>query len=49
LRQARASLARSLKLDKSIGETHGLMAEYHRLRGDTTGMQVHLEWRRRST
>lgn len=49
LRQAHSFLARSLKLDKSIGETHDLMAEYHRLRGDTAGMQVHLQWRKRST
>lgn len=48
-RSAYASLSRSLKVDKSIGETHALLAEYYRLRGDKPAMQVHLNWRRRST
>lgn len=49
LRRAHALLARSLKLDKTIGETHGLMAEYHRRRGDMAAMEVHLQWLRRSS
>ncbi len=48
-RTAYASLARSLKIDKSIGETHALLADYYRRRGDKAGMQVHLNWQRRST
>jgi hypothetical protein len=48
-RSAYASLARSLKVDKSIGETHALLADYYRHRGDKAGMQVHLNWQRRST
>lgn len=48
-RRAYASLSHSLKLDKSIGETHALLADYYRRRGDKTGMQVHLNWQRRST
>lgn len=48
-RSAYASLARSLKLDKSIGETHSLLADYYRHRGDKAAMQVHLNWQRRST
>lgn len=48
-RSAYASLARSLKLDKSIGETHALLADYYRHRGDEAEMRVHLKWKRRST
>lgn len=48
-RSAYASLARSLKVDKSIGETHALLADYYRIRGDRVDMQVHLNWQRRST
>ncbi len=48
-RNAYASLSRSLKVDKSIGETHALLADYYRHRGDKAEMQVHLNWQRRST
>lgn len=48
-RSAYASLSRSLKLDKSIGETHVLMADYYRHRGDKAAAQVHVQWQRRST
>ncbi|HKP97610.1 MAG TPA: hypothetical protein VJ385_17840 [Fibrobacteria bacterium] len=48
-RGAYAALSRSLKLDKSIGETHALLADYYRHRGDRPSMQVHLNWQRRST
>ncbi|MEO6095999.1 MAG: hypothetical protein ABIW76_10020, partial [Fibrobacteria bacterium] len=48
-RSAYASLSRSLKVDKSIGETHALLADYYRHRGDNAGMQVHLKWQRRDT
>ncbi|MDB5103641.1 MAG: hypothetical protein JWP91_1330, partial [Fibrobacteres bacterium] len=48
-RTAYSSLARSLKVDKSIGETHALLADYYRHRGDKASMQVHINWQRRST
>ena len=48
-RSAYTSLARSLKIDKSIGETHSLLADYYRRRGDKNAMQVHLNWKQRST
>lgn len=48
-RMAYAALARSLKVDKSIGETHALLADYYRHRGDKPEMQVHLNWQHRST
>jgi tetratricopeptide (TPR) repeat protein len=46
---AYASLARSLKVDKSIGETHALLADWYRRRGDDRNLQVHQRWQRRST
>ncbi len=48
-RSARSALDRSLKLDKSIGETHALMAEYYRHKGDPIAAQLHLHWQRRSS
>ncbi len=48
-RSAFAFLSRSLKVDKSIGETHVLMADYYRHRGDKAAAQVHVQWQRRST
>jgi tetratricopeptide (TPR) repeat protein len=49
LRSAYASLSRSLKVDKSIAETHALLADYYRRKGDKSEMQVHINWQRRST
>ena len=48
-RSAFASLSHSLKIDKSIGETHVLMEAYYRHRGDKASEQVHHQWQRRST
>jgi hypothetical protein len=48
-RSAYSSLSRSLKVDKSIGETHALLADYYKRRGDKASMQVHVNWQRRST
>lgn len=48
-RSAYQTLSRSLKVDKSIGETHALLADYYRHKGDKANMQVHLNWQRRST
>jgi tetratricopeptide (TPR) repeat protein len=48
-RSAYLTLSRSLKVDKSIGETHALLADYYRHKGDKANMQVHLNWQRRST
>jgi tetratricopeptide (TPR) repeat protein len=48
-RSAFASLDRSLKLDKSIAETHELLVEYYRHRGDKAATQLHLKWQRRSS
>ncbi|MEO7426219.1 MAG: hypothetical protein ABI036_13610 [Fibrobacteria bacterium] len=49
LRSAYASLSHSLKVDKSIAETHALLADYYRRKGDKSEMQVHINWQRRST
>jgi tetratricopeptide (TPR) repeat protein len=49
LRSAHAALTHSLKVDKSIAETHSLLADYYRRRGDDANQQVHLRWRKRST
>ena len=46
---AYAALARSLKLDKSIAETHALMADWYKRNGDERNMLVHQRWLRRST
>jgi tetratricopeptide (TPR) repeat protein len=48
-RRAYRALSRSLKLDKAVGETHTLLADYYRLRGDKPAEQVHLRWLRRNT
>lgn len=48
-RAAYAALSRSLKLDKSIGTTHALMADWYKRNGDERNMQVHQRWLRRST
>lgn len=50
-RDARAysALSKSLKLDKGLGETHVLLAEYHRRRGEPDAEAVHRLWIRRST
>jgi tetratricopeptide (TPR) repeat protein len=48
-RSAHTALAHSLKIDKSIAETHALLADYYRKRGDEPNLQVHLKWRKRST
>jgi hypothetical protein len=42
-------LSRSLKLDKGLGETHRLLAEYHGRRGEREAEAVHLQWLKRST
>lgn len=42
-------LAKSLKLDKGIPETHGLLAEYYRRKGDEAAAAVHVRWIRRSS
>lgn len=43
------ALSKSLKLDKGLGETHALLAEYHRRRGDAAAEAVHRLWLKRST
>lgn len=43
------SLSKSLKLDKSLGETHALLADYHKRRGETEAESVHRLWLKRST
>lgn len=48
-RAAYAALARSLKLDKSIGETHALLADWYQRKGDEKNRLVHQRWLRRST
>jgi tetratricopeptide (TPR) repeat protein len=48
-RAAYEALARSLKLDKSIGQTHALMADWYKRKGDERNMLVHQRWLRRST
>jgi tetratricopeptide (TPR) repeat protein len=48
-RRAYRALSRSIKLDKAIGETHSLLAEYYRKRGDKSAEKVHLQWLRRNT
>jgi hypothetical protein len=48
-RAAYAALARSLKLDKSLGETHALMADWYKRQGDERNRLVHQRWLRRST
>jgi tetratricopeptide (TPR) repeat protein len=47
--KAFASLSRSLKLDKGLGETHALLAEFHKRRGDAQLEAVHRAWLKRST
>ncbi len=47
--RAYAALSRSLKLDKSIGETHALLADYYHHRGDETAAQNHRKWLRRNS
>jgi tetratricopeptide (TPR) repeat protein len=47
-RSAFSSLSRSLKLDKSIGETHALMEAYHHHKGNKAAEKVHHLWQRRS-
>jgi tetratricopeptide (TPR) repeat protein len=47
-RNAYASLSRSLKVDKTIPETHLLLADYYRHKGDQAEMKVHQNWQRRS-
>ena len=48
-RSAYATLSRSLKVDKSIAETHALLADLYKRRGDERNMQVHQRWQKRST
>jgi hypothetical protein len=48
-RKAHTLLAKSLKLDKGIEETHSLLADYYRRKGDNAAADVHLRWLRRST
>ena len=48
-RRAYRALSRSLKLDKAVGETHTLLADYFRRRGDKSAERVHLQWLRRNT
>jgi tetratricopeptide (TPR) repeat protein len=47
-RNAYASLSRSLKVDKTIPETHALLAEWFRRKGNEPEMRVHQTWQRRS-
>lgn len=42
-------LSKSLKLDKSLGETHALLADYHKRRGESEAESVHRLWLKRST
>jgi hypothetical protein len=48
-RSAYEALTRSLKLDKSIGETHALLADWYKRKGDDRNRLVHQRWLRRST
>jgi hypothetical protein len=48
-RRAFRALSKSLKLDKALGETHSLLAEYYRRRGDAAAEAVHRLWLKRST
>lgn len=48
-RAAHEALARSLKLDKSLGETHALLADWYKRKGDDRNRLVHQRWLRRST
>lgn len=48
-RRAYDALSRSLKLDKGLGETHALLAEYHKLRGEPDAETLHRLWLKRST
>lgn len=48
-RKAWRALSKSLKLDKGLGETHALLAEYHRRRGDAAAEAAHRLWLKRST
>jgi hypothetical protein len=48
-RAAHEALTRSLKLDKSIGETHSLLADWYKRKGDDRNRLVHQRWLRRST
>lgn len=47
--KAYRALAKSLKLDKALGETHALLAEYYRRRGEPAAEAVHRLWLKRST
>jgi hypothetical protein len=48
-RAAHEALTRSLKLDKSLGETHSLLADWYKRKGDDRNKLVHQRWLRRST
>lgn len=48
-RAAYEALSRSLKLDKSLGETHSLLADWYKRKGDDRNRLVHQRWLRRST
>jgi hypothetical protein len=48
-RAAYEVLTRSLKLDKSLGETHSLLADWYKRKGDDRNRLVHQRWLRRST
>jgi hypothetical protein len=48
-RSAYRLLSRSLKLEKGLGDTHRLLAEYHNRRGEREAEAVHRLWLKRST
>jgi hypothetical protein len=48
-RSAYSALSRSLKLDKSIGETHALLADWYERKGDMRNAHLHRRWLQRST
>jgi hypothetical protein len=48
-RSAFSSLSKSLKLDKTLAESHSLLERYYRERGDKSLEKVHRTWQRRST
>ncbi len=48
-RSAFTALSKSLKLDKTVGETHVLMEDYYLYKGDKAAAQVHHQWQKRST
>jgi hypothetical protein len=48
-RAAYEALTRSLKLDKSLGATHSLLADWYKRKGDERNRLVHQRWLRRST